>query len=83
MEFMDLWKTDQEEKDGIIYINTLAEIRSAIISGCKVIALGKHVYNSIKKADLMLGQDVEYLPHPASRRKIDLERLENGLIDKR
>src|SRR5574337_1047335 len=78
MEFLDLWDTDMEEKAGIISINKLATIEDAKKTH-RVIALGKHVWKSIQKC----GIEVEYLPHPASRRKIDLQRLERGLIDER
>lgn len=75
MEFMDLWNTDLEEQEGIILLNKLATIQE-VQHTHRVIALGKHVWKAIKKS----GLNVEYLPHPASRRKIDLERLESGLI---
>ena len=91
MEFTDLWETEQQEKDGIITINKLGEIYEAQKTH-RVIALGWHVYDSLKKAEknvkiscpeLENTQLVfEYLPHPASRRTADLITLEEGLIKK-
>lgn len=72
---IDLWRNRQEEEQGIIseYLkSSLSNDRDYI-----VISLGKHVYNCMQKA----GIDCRYLPHPASRRRKDVFKLESGICD--
>jgi len=45
------------------------------LQGCKIVFLGRFVERHLRKHF----PDGVYLPHPASRRKTDLQRLEDGL----
>lgn len=73
---IDLWKNELQEKKGEIPISTYWTVEDYIRMGYRVIALGKWVFKCLNNHFY----EVEYLPHPASRRKIDLEKLERGLI---
>lgn len=79
MEFLDLWNTDKEEKEGIITLNKISSILG-FSKTHRIIALGKHVWKCMMDVDEFRGLDFEYLPHPASRRKKDLMALEMGLV---
>lgn len=73
--YIDLWQTEQEEKQGKIEPFVLAVIRNHISNSVDCVALGRWVWRCLHKA----GIDILYLPHPGSRRKIDLARLQEGL----
>lgn len=70
-----MWDNEQQEKKGIIDQSDLKLINSAKDAGIIPIALGKWVHKKLASQ----GLQIQYLPHPASRRKKDREALENGL----
>lgn len=70
---IDLWQTELEEAKGELSDFQIKFLKN---KNNKVIALGKWVYNCMKKYQI----ECEYLPHPASRRGKDIEKLEVGLI---
>jgi len=78
-QLMDLWQTEEEEaigtvdSKGIYYLQKQAQDKSI-----RIIALGYKVYHTLQNCNV----PCEYLPHPASRRKIDLQKLEAGLLNK-
>lgn len=76
IKLMDLWNNEREEQDGQVSYVVANEIGGHIWTGWRVIALGRHVWNCLQKHSV----DVEYLPHPASRRKKDLQKLKRGLL---
>jgi hypothetical protein len=73
--YIDLWQTEQEEKQGKIEPFILAVIRKHISNSANCVALGRWVWKCLHKA----GIDILYLPHPGSRRKLDLAGLQEGL----
>ena len=77
-KIMDLWDNQREEESGHVPYTKTNEIGGHIITGWRVIALGHWVHNCLQRHSI----NVEYLPHPASRKQSDLERLENGLCNK-
>jgi hypothetical protein len=74
---LDLWETPEQERLGFIPEQKIREIIAYRLT-CKarIIALGHWVHTCLSKYDI----NVEYLPHPASRKESDLIRLELGLI---
>lgn len=73
--FFDVWKTLEEEKEGFVS-NKTASYLNKKTKGLPTVALGTYVFSKIKK---YISHAV-YLPHPASRRKKDLKKLEHGLV---
>lgn len=76
VKYYDLWNNEREEQDGQISYAKANEIGSYQFAGWRVIALGKHVWSCLKRHSIR----AEYLPHPASRHKSDLQKLEDGLV---
>lgn len=75
-EYLDLWTTPQEERKGKIDPVTIAIIKNGVKKGVVCIALGKWVHKRLS----LQGITAQYLPHPASRRRSDLKKLERGLL---
>jgi hypothetical protein len=73
--YLDLWQTGEEEKSSRIDEFCLSIVRHHISQGVKCIALGRRVQTSL----LMHGIEVQYLPHPASRKLVDRQKLREGL----
>lgn len=72
IKIVDLWRNQYEEDNGFV---RHVDFWKIIESQYTIIALGKKVLSAFKKS----GIKCYYLPHPASRRGIDLKRLEIGL----
>lgn len=73
---MDLWKNEKEAKKGKltdVAIMKLCEMERT----CFIVGLGKYVHSCIQKE----GMSCIYLPHPNSRKKSELFKLEQGLDD--
>lgn len=81
--YLDLWQTEEEEERGKMlgYIDNVALsiVKHHLNQGTQCVALGRRVQTCL----LIHGIDVLYLPHPASRRLIDKERLRKGLEELR
>lgn len=75
---IDLWNSAEEEKAGIVSEEKRAMIATCLEVEGRVIALGKHVHERLRFY-FANEERIEYLPHPASRRKASLEKLEAGL----
>lgn len=75
---IDLWENKKEEDEQVISSKKMEEIFNHLIFCDRIIALGEYVYCTM--IEQMMVPNLEKLPHPASRRKIDLDRLEKGLI---
>jgi len=73
--FLDLWQTGEEEQRGKIDYVTLAIINHHLSHNVECVALGKWVYKRLA----LQGVKISYLPHPASRRKLDQQKLREGL----
>lgn len=73
---LNLWKNADEEKLKLISKKIISKIQTYHKEGYSIVALGKYQ----EKALLMNYLDCLYLPHPASRRKIDLDKLKAGLL---
>lgn len=78
-ELLDLWETGEQEKAGIISGDIIAKIYQAYFDGRPIYALGQYVYKCLKE-QISYAVQITYLPHPASRRPEDIEKLEAGLI---
>ena len=73
--YLDLWMTPEEERKGKIHPYTLSLIKHHQYHGAKCVALGR----SVQKCLVSHGIELPYLPHPASRRRVDRENLRTGL----
>jgi len=73
--YIDLWSSEREEREGKIDPFVLAVIRRRLSEGVTCFALGRWVHKRL----VVQGVEVPYLPHPAARRKIDQQRLRDGL----
>lgn len=71
----DLWKNEEQEKNGVIHKNIYEKILKWKDDNYRIIALGKHVHQCLQR----YGLTVKYLPHPACRSKTDLFVLKVGL----
>jgi len=71
----DLWSDSDEEREGYLSVENLQKINSYIFAGQPVIALGRYQYNKLHSYFAA----VQYLPHPGSRHRTDLQKLERGL----
>jgi hypothetical protein len=76
-EYFDLWKNRAEELDGTVSDETLNRLREFIAQGYTLVALGGWVQERLRKYDP--GRKIVGLPHPASRRRVDLVRLKESL----
>lgn len=74
-KFLDLWISEDEERRGKIDNLVLAILNRYIKQRIRCFALGKWVHSRLAKQ----GINILYLPHPASRRKTDIETLEKRL----
>jgi hypothetical protein len=78
-EYFDLWENESQERDGRITQETHYFLMRAASDG-QIIALGKRVKESLELYGFEgLGEGFITLPHPAARRKQDLEVLKDGL----
>lgn len=73
--YLDLWESEQEERKGKIDRYTLSVINHHQSNAVRCVALGRW----IQKCLTAHGITVPYLPHPASRRRVDREKLREGL----
>lgn len=74
-EYMNLWDSEHQQASGEIASGPLARLIKHKALGGRSIALGRRVH----KALVNLNIEVQYLPHPAARRKKDIENLRNGI----
>jgi len=74
-KFFDLWTNKEEEDSRILPNNTILTLKKLITDGYILIALGKYIEKTLIENNFVC----EYLPHPASRDKKFLIRLQNGL----
>lgn len=73
--YLDLWNTEKEEQCGQIDEFLISIIKHHLSEGVKCIALGKWVHKRLALQQV----SIPHLPHPASRRAIDRQRLKEGL----
>ncbi len=73
--FFDLWENQDEQDLGIIDKKVLDKLKKFLKNGYKLIALGRFT----EKALLENKIECLYLPHPASRRNEDKNKLEKSL----
>ena len=73
--YLDLWTTEQDERKGEIDPFIISIIKHHQHNGVQCIALGRWVQECLVSHGLAL----RYLPHPASRRRVDREKLRTGL----
>lgn len=73
--YLDLWESEQEERQGKIDNYTISVINHHRSHSAHCVALGRWV----QKCLATCGVTVPYLPHPASRRRVDREKLRKGL----
>lgn len=78
--YMDLWRTAEEEQDSFIFTSVVDRIAAYHHEGTKIIALGLHVFDALAGCMMLKDVPIVYLPHPASRRPQDLQKLEDGLL---
>lgn len=74
-QFVDLWGNEEEEAIGTVDPKGIYWLQQMVNEGHKIIALGYKVFHTLENCNV----PCRYLPHPASRRKVDLEKLEQGL----
>src|SRR5579872_3634811 len=75
VEYLDLFKNELAEKFGLIEENAYYKLIEFRNEGLPIIALGKLVYDCVFET----GVFPTYLPHPACRRKQELDELKRGL----
>jgi len=73
--FFDLWKNIDEENARTLSNITTRTLRKLVANDYKLIALGRYIEKVLIKNKFVC----VYLPHPASREKKFLTRLQNGL----
>jgi hypothetical protein len=82
-KYMDLWETAAEERRGTVHVEVLTYLKNLAKDEDRVIvALGEKVQRALERAkdtSFWFRADVIPLPHPAARRKGDLQRLREGL----
>lgn len=71
----DLWETAEQEREGLVSDKKRAVLHDYLKRGYLLVALGNHVRDAMY---LTLFPFIT-LPHPASRRPVDLAELERGL----
>jgi len=76
---LNLWNGQREMDIGIVSQEKLSEISSYSGNGCKIVVVGKYMYDRLKK-QIEPGTTLYYLPHPSARSKHYIETLERGLV---
>lgn len=85
-KYFDLWKNPEQEADIYMDSDVLRRLIGFQRAGWTLVALGSKVqsalrqYNAWKEEDL-LPKPLKFisLPHPAARRRVDLQKLKRGL----
>ena len=71
----NLWRDASEERVGVLTSAARTMLEGYVQRGCVLIALGRHQERALRAGSF----SCTYLPHPASRRGADRERLLRGL----
>lgn len=72
---LNLWRDKAGEANGSLSPSTRRKLRQYLSRGFVVVALGRYQEGALTAH----GIDCSYLPHPASRRTVDRQKLEDGL----
>lgn len=75
-EYMNLWESAEEQAGGKIRSGVTDKIIDHQTLGGRCVALGKRVHNALLEYQF---QGIQCLPHPAARRKEDIEALRDGI----
>ena len=73
--FFDLWENQEQQDLGIIDEKVVKELKFFLKKKHKLIALGRFT----EKALIINNIECVYLPHPASRRQVDVLKLKKSL----
>lgn len=73
--FFDLWENQEQQDLGIIDEKVIKELKIFLKKKNKLIALGRFT----EKALITNNIECIYLPHPASRRQVDVLKLKKSL----
>ena len=76
VHYADLWLDHLEENKGAIWPQTEEFLKGMQSKGFVIVALGGRVQKALRKNTTI---HFVALPHPAARRKTDLQRLREGL----
>lgn len=76
VKYYDLWKNEQEEQEGQVLYSQIMLLGNYVIADWIIVGLGRYVSKTLQKYNV----PHNYLPHPASRDDISLQKLEDGLV---
>ena len=74
--FFDLWENQEQQDLGIIDKKVIKELKTFLNRKFKLVALGRFTESALIENNI----ECIYLPHPASRRQVDVLKLKNSLL---
>lgn len=74
-ELLNLWENGEQESEGALLPAISKKLKNFQSDNYTIIALGQYQYKVLKSENF----ECLYLPHPASRRTVDRQRLREGL----